>query len=448
MWAASTGGVSYVDVSNGGFRAVAKVATPGTKDISEEALDKLLSPHFTDVDQIEKALASVGLDWTRIASNIYMFVDNDNVFYASSADGKIHAYGLVDPANPATGIKVLRTLDFNDTLKKVAAGGSATLKQYGARIVGVNATYDGKLIILTNRSISIAERSFQGGPLQTLEFGVDEYISNSMAVDEKNGIYVAGDAAMYKIVWTGSKLSRDEADGGWTSPYDTGREPPSVKFGKGTGSTPTLMGFGDDKDKLVVITDGADRMKVVAFWRDQIPVDFQQQPGTKSRRIAGQIQITCGLSPQPEFVQSEQSVVVNGYGAFVVNNIRLQGHKDKLVDVIAGGPLFDPPTGCERVEWNPETRQWQSVWTRNNVTGTSMVPAMSSVSNIAFVNGYSKQDGWEVTGMDWNTGETVHRTIFGQDNLGNGAYAIIQFLENGDLLFNSIGGVTRVQLKG
>ena len=53
-------------------------------------------------------------------------------------------------------------------------------------------------------------------------------------------------------------------------------------------------------------------MKVVAFWREQIPTDFQQKPGTKSRRIAGQIQITCGLLPLPEFIQSEQSVVVNG----------------------------------------------------------------------------------------------------------------------------------------
>jgi hypothetical protein len=83
-----------------------------------------------------------------------MFVDNENTFYASSADGKIHAYGLIGPANPSAGIKVQRTLDFNDTLKKVAESGSAALKQYGARIVGVNATYDGKRLILTNRSIA------------------------------------------------------------------------------------------------------------------------------------------------------------------------------------------------------------------------------------------------------------------------------------------------------
>lgn len=48
---------------------------------------------------------------------------------------------------------------------------------------------------------------------------------------------------------------------------------PCIKLGYGTGATPTLMGFGNDEDKLVVITDGAKRMKLVAFWRDAIPAD-------------------------------------------------------------------------------------------------------------------------------------------------------------------------------
>jgi hypothetical protein len=63
------------------------------------------------------------------------------------------------------------------------------------------------------------------------------------------------------------------------------------------------------------------------------------------------------------------------------------------------------------------------------------------------VNGYTGADGWEVTGLDWTTGEAVQRTIFGQDNLGNGAYALIQFMPNGDLLFNSIGGPFRARLR-
>jgi hypothetical protein len=170
------------------------------------------------------------------------------------------------------------------------------------------------------------------------------------------------------------------------------------------------MGFGDDPDKLVVITDGADRMKLVAFWRDKIPEGFQQLPGTKSPHIAGQTPVTAGLKPLPEFIQSEQSVVVHGYGAFVVNNIRGKGSENRLVDVIAGGPIFDLPFGCERFEWDPKTHAWKSAWARNDVVSTSMVPTMSSKSGIVLVNGYTKQEGWEVTGMDWETGATVHRT--------------------------------------
>src|SRR6202008_239638 len=156
------------------------------------------------------------------------------------------------------------------------------------------------------------------------------------------------------------------------------------------GSTPTLMGFGSDPDKLVVITDGAKRMNVVAFWRNEIPSDAAQQPGKKSSRIAGQKSITCGLDPAPEYIQSEQSVVVNGYGAFLVNNVRPEGHKDKLVDVLLGGPVYASPRGAERVEWDPNKNSWYSVWTRPDVVATSMVPTVSTASNIVLMNGYTR----------------------------------------------------------
>ena len=72
-----------------------------------------------------------------------------------------------------------------------------------------------------------------------------------------------------------------------------------------------------------------------------------------------------------------------------------------------------------------------------------MIPVHCRNGNMALVSGYGAQ-GWELTGMDWDTGATVHRTIFGKSNYGNGAYAILQFLPNGDLLFNSLVGPYRV----
>lgn len=43
------------------------------------------------------------------------------------------------------------------------------------------------------------------------------------------------------------------------------------------------------------------------------------------------------------------------------------------------------------------------------------------------------------------SGATRHRSILGKNNRANGAYAIIQYLANGDLLFNSVAGPIRVK---
>ena len=79
-----------------------------------------------------------------------------------------------------------------------------------------------------------------------------------------------------------------------------------------------------------------------------------------------------------------------------------------------------------------------------DVSSTSMIPAHSQLSNMVFINGYVPSEGWEVLGLDWYTGITAHKTIFGNMNFGNGAYAVLQYLENGDLLFNSFVGPLRV----
>ena len=162
---------------------------------------------------------------------------------------------------------------------------------------------------------------------------------------------------MHKFVWKNGKLSEDEADGAWTASYDGGPEAPAIKMGYGTGSTPTLMGFGDDEDKLVVITDGAKRMKLVAFWRDDIPEDAVPVDA-ENPRIADQKEISCGLSASTEWIQSEQSVAVSGYGAFVVNNVIPNTVPDKIVAVLSIGPLVTPPFGVERLQWDTEKNQW------------------------------------------------------------------------------------------
>src|SRR5437879_6165885 len=115
------------------------------------------------------------------------------------------------------------------------------------------------------------------------------------------------------------RADSDEASDAWAEPYDRGIVMPAPKIGDGTGSTPTLMGFGPDEDKLVVITDGAKKMRLVAFWRDAIPTGAKERAGVPSARTVDQIEVDVG--PGIEIVQSEQSVATYGDYAFVVNNI-------------------------------------------------------------------------------------------------------------------------------
>jgi hypothetical protein len=119
--------------------------------------------------------------------------------------------------------------------------------------------------------------------------------------------------------------------------------------------------------------------------------------------------------------------------------------KNKILQVALMGPAYPTSYGVERYEWNPENDEWSSLWARPDVSSTSMIPVHSQSGGMVLVNGYTPGNGWEITGLDWNTGRTVHQTLFGRSNHGNGAYAVLQYLEDGELLFNAFSGPIRVQ---
>ena len=454
MWAVGTDHVAYVRCGSGQWESVAFKDAPAYVIPSLLAIPATTQKAFGEMSAVGMSIAGMdavlqsgyGINYNyRLVNGTYSVCDLDNVVYANFGFG-VYAFGLTDAADPSKGITVLRKIDDLG----VVSGSSVS-----SRVFGLSMTYDGRLILVFQNGLAVIDRSLDLDTSHYYAFGNSggnpESVSNSVAVDEDNGIYVATNQIMRKLVWTGEAISDKEADGAWASAYDAPAvAPPVIKFENGTGSTPTLMGFGKNTDRLVVITDGAKQMKLVAFWRDSIPEDFVQQPGTASRRIAGQIQVTCGFSPLPEWIQSEQSVVVNRDGAFVVNNIPADTtdlarvSRNKMLVVTLMGPAFDTSMGVERFQWDKQKHAWSSVWTRSDVSSTSMIPIYAKDGNMVLVNGYTDENGWEVTGMDWDTGHTVHQTFLGRQNFGNGAYAILEYLRNGDLLFNSIAGVLRV----
>ena len=450
MWSVSTDRVALIDKSNGGWKLVTDIDLPGAKRLTVDQLKSISDVQYKSLEFAEKHLKQIlGPEPGRVLpAGVYALVSSENFVYAN-AGTVVSAIGLVDSNDPSKGLEVKYRFDVSSLIP--AAEIAPGIKRIN--MVGMNMTYDGHIVIGAVNGLAVIDRELKG-PGKFYPFNDNELCTNSMAVDENNGIYVAtgskmpkGDGMMRKLVWTGTEISDKEDDGAWISPYNGGDWPPAIKAGTGAGSTPTLMGFGDDEDKLVLITDGQNRMNLTAFWRNEIPASHQMKEGTKSRRIAGYIPIKAGLPEDKPWVQSEQTIVVSKWGAFLVNNLIDEGHPDRIIDVMTVGPVHPGPKGMERVEWNPEKNEFFSVWTRNDVVSTSMVPLVTSGSNMVLVNGYTKENGWEVTGLDWNTGKNRFRVNFGQSNRGNGAYAILQLFENGDLLFNSVIGPYRIKLK-
>jgi len=460
MWQVGTDKVSYLRKSD--WKQVAsyealKEATKGKyQTIPKRNFRKFakLKAKNENIDSMKEHLVECfGENYKdRTSNGLYALVSRDNVLYVKYGSG-LFGFKVDDEKNPQN-IKV--KYDLAEPECTIADGNADA-------ILGLSMTYDGYIIVVFNNGVGIVDQHLTGEVTAFQKFGgcspsEKEYITNSVAVDKDNGIYVASstyngkDSIGYlrKLVWNAPKgtgtgtLSVD-----WKAKYKTSDEdPPMIKGGNGTGATPTLMGFGDDDDKLVVITDGAKQMNLVAFWRDDIPYGF-------SNRIAGQIPVTCGLigeedtnEEEERWIQTEQSVVVSGYGAFVVNNIPDEWKEeiaDESGDLILQssliGPVFKGPVGVERFKWNTKDHEWKSEWRNADVTSSSMVPTYCATGNIVIVSGYNETDKmWQLVGLDWNSGEIVHQMNFGKKNYGNGAYSIPQYLEDGSLIFNSIVG--------
>ena len=211
---------------------------------------------------------------------------------------------------------------------------------------------------------------------------------------------------MHKVKWTGKGFENV-----WAVPYDN-------SWTHGTGSTPSLIGFGDDEDKMVVITDGNAAMNINYYWRDEIPADWKGLPN-QPRRLAGSLPVNMGQEHIEE-IQSEQSVVVHGYGALVVNNNPgnrpwyFPSQADSLlVGYLGSNPEYQP-FGVQKFEWDPVANELKEAWVNTNVSSPSSVPIVSQPNNMVYLIG-ARDNQWTLEAMDWTTGkEKFHYVIGGQ----------------------------------
>ncbi len=323
----------------------------------------------------------------------------------------------------------------------------------------MNLTFDGRLVLTTDHGwvVSLArdfgdhdalqlpraaEEAAEHCARQAAEYGHTGYgwVRTSSCVGDDGGVYVCSVDRIHKVIWTGERLSLDPADGAWSSPYRNGG-------GNGSGTTPSLMGFGEADDRFVVIGDGDDVVNITLLWRDEIPGDWRQLPDAPSRRIAGFGPANMG-DPNRAEIKTEQSVTVSGYGAMAVNNepasvppgwpsagVRmfsfLLGHKPRFT-----------PYGLHKYEWDPEARKLRQAWVNMEVSSPNSVPAVAEGSGLVFTCGV-RDSRWSVEALDWITGESRFHYVVGgsrYNTLGAG----MSLDEEGRLLYGTIFGKVRI----
>jgi len=407
LWSNGVNGIYKVDHDT--FKVLAQLPPPqGVRADDASRADAAIAAFDRSNDGFLALLRAMReAQVLRDLSGVYTLVDRDNRFYVGEKAGAILAYGDREPGRAESPIELQGRYDF-----PAAVTGP---------LMGINMTFDGWLVVATEHGyVVLVSRDLKHSHVIRLRhadavkhessrtgYG---WVRNSFAVDEAGGIYIASREHLHKVVWTGARLSLDEADGAWVEPY-------SNTTGEGTGSTPALMGFGDG-DRFVVITDGDVLMNVTLLWRDRVPADWPGLPGL-SRRVAGRQPARMGKLDL-KAIQSEQAVVVAGYGALVVNNQPrnepwyLPRRANRLLVSYLGSNPRHQPFGVQKFEWDPQARQLREAWVNESVSSPNCVPMVSTGSGLAYLIG-ARDNRWTLEALDWVTGASAfHHVIGGQ----------------------------------
>jgi hypothetical protein len=420
------------------FDVLATHWIPGARRWTEEEADASIARF----DESNEGVASIWRAFQdasklRDLSSVYTVLDADNTYFIADKNGSITAYGDADPADPASPIVQKATFQLPEPVTGLT--------------VGMNMTFDGWLIVPTEHGYVVAiSRDFteyrvirlrhaEGAEEKTTRPTGHGWVRNGVAIDDAGGLYIASQAHMHKIVWNGERLSTEPADGAWTAPYLNG-------WGHGTGATPSLMGFGGE-DRFVVITDGEPLMNVVLFWRDAIPEDWEPLADAPDRRIAGMLPADMG-DPELQEIQSEQSVVVAGYGALVVNNVPrevpwyLPSQARMLLISYLGSEPQHQPFGVQKFAWDPATRSLRNAWVNDEISSPSCVPIVSYPSDRVYLIG-ARDDRWTLEAVEWSDGSSAFHTEIGGQRY-NPLFSGTQIDEDGRVHYGTPWGRVRL----
>ena len=213
-----------------------------------------------------------------------------------------------------------------------------------------------------------------------------EPIGNSFAVDERGGVYIVTNGALYRF----QAGRRGRVRTIWRQPYPNVGEVKPGQTQAGSGTTPTLMGR-----RLVAITDNAEHMAVRVYQR--------------TRRARGKRLVCRQRVFDREASSTDQSLIATRRSIVVENNYGYTG-----VAATMNGATTTP--GLERVDLDGDGRGCDIAWHSDEIS-PSAVPKLSLRSGLVYT--YTKPerddvlDAWYLTAIDFDNGKTRWRRLAG-----------------------------------
>jgi hypothetical protein len=431
--------VSKVRITEGAFELIDRVTIPGygEQDATEDEIRNLAqaievggTKESAYLPPLQAYNSKHQVSGENLAFGVYTLLDHDGNYYAGWGT-TVFKVADEKPGDVRSKMKIAKSYDLKDGLRPEDAAKIS-------RLLGLAMTYDGHIVVAMPGIIAVLDRDLNNMQYILLE---GEAIDNGVTVGEGGGIYVVTSKYMRRLVWDGSNLSDREADGAWKSEYDYVPNPRA--FSRGAGNTPTLMGFGPDEQHLVIIADAGDPVKIVAFWRDEIPTDFKQHPNTQSRRIAGELPLSIKVPATIEW-----SPHVYGYGTMMfasawpnpVNDA--DGKLDLYSTVMSAGVSRAAPRGSEKFIWDPKTYSFKSAWTTDYGMQWALHPISMATNTVHLAE--LKDGVYGLIAIDWTTGKEVGRTTLGKSPIFNTMGGFFIPLENGDIYVTGVFGPVRI----
>ncbi|MEM1260580.1 MAG: hypothetical protein AAGH81_18795, partial [Bacteroidota bacterium] len=253
---------------------------------------------------------------------------------------------------------------------------------------------------------------------------------NAFPIDDNNSFYIVSSKRLIRCDWDGKELAI-----GFEVPYDFVGDSPRGRWAEGSGTTPTLMGFGEGNDQLVVMADGHEKNNLLAFWRE-VPEDWTPIEG-QHIHFAGKIQLPATKRFSKKFQSIENSPTVYGYDVAIAqfNGFLGQGK--------------NPLKGVQKVRWNTEANQFQLSWVNTDINMNGVL-TYSLGSNLVYGSGREDGCNYYYYGLDWNTGKLKFRKFLGRsckklfnpyDDGGN--QHIID--EDGSIYFSGGGSLVKLE---